>query len=202
MSDARTLAVYNGQSDDYAAMMDREAARDPMIDRFIAACPTRGRVLDLGCGAGHYARRMAAAGLQVDALDAAEAMVARTGQIPGVVARLGRFEDLTAQCFYDGIWAYFSLLHAPRNELPGHLARIAAALRPGGTFFVAMKRGSGHKRDRLDRYYEYYQRDELESLLTAAGLQPVEHWTGRAEGLAGHPEGWITVHARADAADA
>jgi len=64
MSDDRTLAVYNRQTDEYAAMMDREAASDPMIGRFIAACPAGARVLDLGCGTGHYAKRMAEAGLR------------------------------------------------------------------------------------------------------------------------------------------
>ncbi len=195
MSDERTLAVYNRQSDEYAAMMDREAARDPIIDRFIAACPAGGRVLDLGCGAGHYARRMAEAGLRVDAIDAAKAMVARTSPLPGVTARLGRFEDLDAKDVYDGIWAYFSLLHSPRADMPSHLARIAAVLRPGGILFLGMKRGSGGGRDRLDRHYEYYERDELEALLTGAGLRPGDCWYGKAEGMAGHPEGWIVLTA-------
>lgn len=195
MSDARTLAVYERQSDDYAAMMDREAARDPMIDRFIDACPAGGRVLDLGCGAGHYAARMAKAGLQVDAMDAAQAMVERTGRIAGVYARLARFDDLDAEALYDGIWAYFSLLHAPRAAMPEHLARISRALRPDGVLFLGMKRGSGGKRDRLDRHYEYYERDELETLLRDAGLTPEQHWHGQAEGMAGHPEGWVVISA-------
>lgn len=64
MSDPRTISVYDRQSDDYAAMIEKEALRDPMIARFIAACPPGGRVLDLGCGPGHYALRMAEAGLE------------------------------------------------------------------------------------------------------------------------------------------
>ena len=195
MSDDRTLALYNSQSAEYAAMMEREAARDPMITRFIAACPKGGRVLDLGCGAGHYAERMAAAGLRVDATDAARAMVELTARRPGVSARLARFEDLDASDTYDGIWAYFSLLHAPRADLPGHLDRIARALKPGGILFLAMKRGQGGKRDNLDRYYEYYEDEELKQHLATAGLHPAEIWHGTAEGMAGHPEGWIVISA-------
>ena len=195
MSDARTLAVYNRQSDDYAAMMDRQAAGDPLIGRFIAACPAGGRVLDLGCGAGHYARRMAAADLRVEAIDAAEAMVERTAKLPSVSARLGRFEDLDERDAYDGVWAYFSLLHAPRVDMPDHLARIATALRPGGVLFLGLKRGRGGGRDRLDRHYEYYERADLDRLLTGAGLRPGDCWFGTAEGMAGHPEGWIVMAA-------
>ncbi len=197
MSDARTIAVYDRQTAEYAAMMDREATRDPMIVRFIEACHPGGTVLDLGCGPGHYAGRMAEAGLSTEAIDASAAMVERAAQIPGVAARLGRFEDLAERDRYDGIWAYFSLLHAARADLPGHLARIAAALKPGGVLFIGMKRGSGSGRDRLDRYYEYYERAELDEMLVAAGLTPVDHWTGKASGLAGHPQGWIVI--RADA---
>ncbi len=197
MTDAQTLAVYNEQTDDYAAIMDREAAQDPMIDRFIAACPAGGQVLDLGCGAGHYARRMAEAGLVVDAIDAAQAMVDRTNQLPGVTAWLGQFEDLNKENTYDGVWAYFSLLHAERKDLPGHLDRIARALRPGGVLFMGMKRGKGSKRDRLNRYYEYYEAEELDELLSNAGLKTVDRWFGKAAGMAGNPEGWIVVSAHA-----
>ncbi|GGH38874.1 Methyltransferase domain-containing protein [Cribrihabitans marinus] len=197
MSDPRTLAVYNSQADAYVEMMEREASDDQMIGRFIAACPEGGRVLDLGCGPGHYARRMAETGLQVEAIDASEAMVDRASRLPGVSVRLGRFEDLTTTARYDGIWAYFSLLHASRAELPAHLDRIARALKPGGVLFLGMKRGNGGGRDRLDRYYEYYQRDELESLLTDAGLTPRAHWLGQGAGLAGSVSGWIVI--RADA---
>ncbi len=197
MSDARTLAVYAERGDDYAAMMDKEAARDSMIARFIAACPPGGRVLDLGCGTGHYARRMAEAGLVVEARDAVPEMVERAGRLPGVTARLERFDELAEVQTYDGIWCYFSLLHAARAEFPGHLRRISTALRKGGVMFLGMKRGSGGGRDRLDRYYEYYERDELESHLKAAGLSPTDHWFGQAEGLAAHPEGWVVISAHA-----
>jgi len=197
MSDAATIAVYDRRSGAYAAMMEKEAASDPIIDHFIAACPPNGRVLDLGCGPGHYAERMARAGLRVDAIDASKAMVERATRRPGVSARLGRFEDVTGEQLYDGVWAYFSLLHAKRAELAGHLDRIAATLKPAGVLFLGMKRGSGCGRDRLDRYYEYYEREELEALLVAAGLISTAHWTGIAAGLSGHPEGWIVLRAHA-----
>lgn len=195
MSDARTLGVYADQAEAYVAMMEREAARDEMIGHFVAACPPGGRVLDLGCGPGHYAELMAEAGLLVEAMDAVPEMVERSAARPGVTAWQGRFEDLVAQDRYDAIWAYFSLLHAPKEDMPDHLAAIARALKPGGVFFIALKRGSGAKRDALGRFYTYYEKDTIEPLLVAAGLTPQRHWTGRAEGLAANPEGWIVVQA-------
>lgn len=197
MSDTETLKVYAAQADEYVAMMDREAERDPMIERFLHACKPGGHLLDLGCGPGHYARRMAAEGFTVEAMDAVPEMVERASAHIGVDARLGRFEDVTETDHYDGIWAYFSLLHAPRADLDRHLSAIARALKPGGVLFIGMKRGTGGGRDRLGRFYEYYERDTLEDHLNSAGLTPVAHWTGKAAGLAANPEGWIVVHAHA-----
>ena len=196
MSDATTLGVYASQTEDYAAMMDREARNDTVIGPFIAACKPGGRVLDLGAGPGHFAQRMAEAGLVAEAWDAVPEMVERAAARPGVSARLARFEDLAESDAYDGIWAYFSLLHAPRAAFPGHVAAIARALKPGGVFVLALKRGTGGGRDRLGRHYEYYEQPELETLLRANGLAPAQVWTGIAPGLAGHPDGWIAILAR------
>lgn len=197
MSDIETLGVYARQADDYATMMEREAADDPLIDTFIAACPRGAKVLDLGCGPGHFAGRMAHAGLHVDAMDAVPEMVARTSARSGVNARLGRFEDVTQTQEYDGIWAYFSLLHAPRADFATHLEAVARALKPGGVFFIGMKRGTGGKRDTLGRHYEYYERPDLEEHLRSAGLTPIQHWLGRSAGLSGQRDGWIVIRARA-----
>ena len=197
MSDARTLAVYNRQADAYAAMMAEAAAEDPVLRRFVDAVRPGGRVLDLGCGPGGHAAVMAAAGLSVDAIDAAPAMAARADAIAGVSARVGRFEDVAGEGVYDGVWASFSLLHAPRAHLPSHLRRVARAMRPGAPLFVGMKAGEGEGRDRLGRFYVYYGRDALEALLRGAGLTPRDHWTGRSSGLDGVESPWIVM--RADA---
>lgn len=196
MSDEETLGVYAEQTEKYVAMVEKEAARDPVIGAFIAACPPGGAVLDLGCGPGHYAQIVAAAGLIPTAWDAVPEMVEHANARAGVTAHVARFDDLTTTDAYDGIWAYFSLLHAPRDAFPRHITAIARALKPGGVFVLALKRGTGGGRDKLGRHYEYYEQPELDAHLTAAGLTPTQHWTGVAPGLAGHPDGWIAILAR------
>lgn len=197
MSDDETLGVYASQTDKYAAMMDREAENDTVIGPFIAACAPQGRVLDLGCGPGHYAQMMADAGLKPDAWDAVPEMIDFAKTRKGVRARVARFDDLTAENTYDGIWAYFSLLHAPRDAFPRHLAAIARALKPNGVFVLALKSGTGGKRDTIGRHYEYYEQAELEDHLRAHNLRPQQHWSGVATSLAGHPDGWIAILSRA-----
>lgn len=195
MSDPETLTVYNKQADEYVEMMHDYAAKDPLIGKFIGACPAGGKVLDLGSGPGGYAVLMANAGLQVDAIDAASEMVARIKEMDGITARVGVFDDITGHDIYDGIWASFSLLHAPRDALPRHLSDLKTALKPDGVFFIGMKMGVGGKRDALGRHYEYYSKDELETLLKNAGFTPVDHWTGQGKGLDKTYHGWVVIQA-------
>ncbi|MCV6591402.1 MAG: SAM-dependent methyltransferase, partial [Silicimonas sp.] len=97
---------------------------------------------------------------------------------------------------YDGIHANFSLLHAPKIEMPGHLGRISRALRPRGVFHIGMKTGTGEARDALGRFYAYYQEDELTALLAAAGLNVIAKDRGREKGLAGTVDPWMILLAR------
>ena len=197
MSDDETLAVYAAKADEYAELTDDAAGQDPNLVAFIAAMPPAGRVLDLGCGPGGSAARMAKAGLRVDAFDPVAEMVALAGRHAGVNARVAGFEDITTIALYDGIWANFSLLHAPRDAMPDHLRRIAAALKPGGRFHIGVKTGTGSKRDTLGRRYTYYGESELAGLLSAAGLTVFDRRAGCDKGLDGVEARWITMAAHA-----
>jgi len=195
MSDPETLAVYAAQADRYANLTQDANERDPILAEFIAAIPTAGHVLDLGCGPGDSARVMAAAGLNVLAVDAVAEMVALAAQHKGVTAKQQTFDDINGSALYDGIWANFSLLHAPRAALPHILKSLHIALRPNGRFHIGMKLGSETKRDTIGRNYTYVTQDELNGLLAAAGFTITKTTTGRDKGLDGTYADWIAVAA-------
>lgn len=194
MTDRETLAVYATKSEEYADVTEG-LARDPLLAAFIKAVKPQGDVLDLGCGPGIAAHQMALAGLHVTAMDPVAEMVALAARYPGVTARIGGFDDLTGTDVYDGIWANFSLLHAPRADMPRHLSDIARALRPGGVFHIGVKLGSGSRRDRIGRLYTYFTEDELAGLLTDAGLKVTDRLKGRDKGLDGTDADWICLRA-------
>ena len=193
MTDARTRAVYDAQAADYAARFDAAIPRD--LRDFAGHLPPGGAVLDLGCGPGGMAQWLAGQGFAVEAWDASAEMAALAAARPGVAARQRGFETLSSDGAYDGIWASFSLLHAARAELPGLIGRIARALRPGGTAYLAMKLGTGEGRDRLGRFYAYVSEAELTGWLADAGLRIGAVRTGAAKGLAGTEEPFVTVFA-------
>ncbi len=194
--DDETLAYYGRAADDYA---ERTAhlEKDPALEAFIAALPEGARVLDLGCGPGVMAGRMAAEGFSVLATDAVPEMVEMAAARPGVEARVARFDEIEGAAEFDGVWANFSLLHAPRGDLPGHLRAIRRALRRGGLFHIGMKVGEGEKRDELGRLYTFFTEAELRGLLTDAGFSVMDARRGREAGMTGVPEDWITILAEA-----
>lgn len=194
MSDRETLRVYGNKADEYAALTNG-ASDDPALATFINALPSGARVLDLGCGPGQAAASMARAGLEVDATDATQAMVALAARHDGVNAWQATFEDLEGSDIYDGIWANFSLLHAPRGDMPRHLDALRDMLKSGGMIHIGMKTGTGEHRDDLGRLYTYYTQEELNGLLRVAGFTPFSSTTGSEKGLDGVLADWFTIAA-------
>lgn len=192
MTDKETLNVYAEKAEEYARRFT-STKPDLHLAAFMLAVPGKGRVLDLGCGTGRSTAIMKEAGLQADALDASPEMaeIARTKN--GVDVTIGGFETLDAVGVYDGIYANFSLLHAPKSEMPRHLARVSKALVPGGFFHIGLKTGTGEKRDALGRFYAYYTDAEITGLLDDAGFVVIERSFGADAGLDGTVAPWIIL---------
>ncbi len=197
MSDLETLGVYAKKAQEYADLTEADPNERPLRTAFIDALPQGAHVLDLGCGPGQTAAAMARAGLQVSAMDAVPEMVAMAEKNDGVDARVATFDDIEDEAIYDGIWANFSLLHAPRADMPRHLAALHRAMKPGGIFHIALKSGEGEKRDSLGRLYTYYTDAGLSGLVTAAGFTITDRTSGSGVGLDGTPAEWIALRAHA-----
>ena len=195
MPDARTIAVYDAKAADYARMVD-SGGPDQSLRDFISTLPKGASVLDLGCGPGGASAHMRNAGLNPDPVDASPAMVALAKERFGLASRLATFDDIDGEALYDGVWANFSLLHAPRADLPHLFAALAHALRSGGHFHVGVKTGTGEARDAIDRLYTYVTVEELHRLFTDAGLTVVSTREGSEKGLAGTDDPFVLCLAR------
>lgn len=194
MIDDETISAYNTQVEAYADLT-KPTSPDPHLVAFMAHVKSGGHILDLGCGPANAAAEMRAHGFQVDAVDASPEMVRIANETHDIGARLASFDDIDEADAYDGIWANFSLLHAPAEDFPRHLVALYRALRPGGHFHIGMKLGTGSARDKLGRHYSYYSQPELSGLLTQAGFVIDEAFTGEIMGLAGSVEPWIALRA-------
>lgn len=115
--------------------------------RLLRALPARcERVLDVGCGKGEFAIRLAERSARVDAVDLSAAMIeAARLVVPGnVTCHQGDIAELPLpDGAYDAITSISALHHL---DLPVVLPRLARALRPGGVLI-----GVSHHRLDLPR---------------------------------------------------
>lgn len=157
--DPETLAFYDREASAYLAGHIQGGGE--YLAGFLALLPPRARVLELGCGGGHDAETMIAAGLDVDATDGTPALAAEASRRLSRPVRVLRFDELDASAAYDGVWASACLLHVPSQHLPDILARIHRALRPGGVHFASYKATGREGRDRLGRWYNQLTAEDL-----------------------------------------
>ncbi len=192
MPDKKTIAFYNNAADRYAEFTHTGEA-DAHLQAFMALLPAGGQVLDLGCGPAKASALMRDAGFVPDPVDAATGMITLANEAYDIGARLLTFDQIDMVAAYDGVWANFSLLHAPRDALPGHLAAIATALRSKGILHIGMKTGEGELRDKIDRKYTFVTVPELQGLLETAGFAVIGVEEGREMGCAGTVDPFVVM---------
>ncbi len=118
-----------------AAYRYRPPYPDALFD-FLAGLPVqRRRALDLGCGTGKLAHRLAASFAQVDAIDPSASMlaIADDGRRQNISWILGRAEEAELAPSYDLVTAGASIHWM---DHPIIFPRIAASLDPGGYIII------------------------------------------------------------------
>lgn len=136
-----TLEFYEAHAKRY---FDDTVVRMPTEshDAFLCELAAKACILDAGCGSGRDARRFRELGYCVEAFDASPRLASLASEHAGIPVEVLRFEDYdTRPLRYDGIWAFASLLHVGRSDLPAVIGRLAASLRPGGVLFASFKIG-------------------------------------------------------------
>lgn len=164
--DEETLQFYRRNAESYAAWAKAPSTR---LIAFLGLLPPSGSILELGCGAGNHAAEMLARGFTLRATDGSPEMAEVATRRLNHPVETMRFEELDDHDAFDGVWASACLLHVPRDELAGILARIHRALKAGGAFYASFKTGEGDGRDSLGRYYNYPSADWLSATYAAAG---------------------------------
>jgi SAM-dependent methyltransferase len=164
--DDATLRFYRRNAESYAAWAKAPSTR---LIAFLGLLPPGGSVLELGCGAGNHAAQMLARGFALRATDGSPEMAEVASRKLNYPVEVMLFDQLDAREAYDGVWASACLLHVPKEELAGILARIHRALKSDGIFYASFKTGESDGRDSLGRYYNYPSADWLKSAYDAAG---------------------------------
>ena len=106
------------------------------VDAVLEALPQR--VLEVGCGPGEAAERIAMSGAEIEALDISDRMVELT-RARGVRARVGDVQELPFEAeSFDAALAAWMLYHVP--DVERGIAELARVLRHGGRLVVVTNR--------------------------------------------------------------
>jgi cyclopropane fatty-acyl-phospholipid synthase-like methyltransferase len=190
MSDPRTRIVaegYDAMSDHFNAWRDRIVGdpRERWRDELASRLADGDRILELGCGAGVPDALALAERFQVTGVDISEEQIARARA--SVPAATFVRADFTALDFdpgsFDGVAAFYSFNHVPRNLLAPLFARIHSWLVPGGYFLSAF--GTGDTESWVGEwlgttmFFSSFPPETTSRLLAEAGFELVLDEIGR-----------------------
>lgn len=188
-----TTSFYDDNAKTYATR-DRKPPT-ARLDAFLAALPEKARILELGCGGGQDCAYMLSKGFDVTPTDGSAELARRAEKLIGRPVKVMRFEELSANEEFDGIWAEASLLHVPRADLAGVLALIHNTLKEDGVFHASFKAGTTEGHDDFGRYYNYPSREWLQELLIAGGWRDVAINEADGGGYDNKPTRWLYLSA-------
>lgn len=163
------------------------------LRRLVDAVPAGGTALEVGSGPGWDADFVESQGVAVRRTEVAQAFIDFQAERGKHVDKL----DVTCDELggpYDAVMALAVLQHVDRAQIPSLLRRVAAALRPGGVFLVAILEGVGERWEVGDSGNPYFvvlwEESAFQTLLEDAGLGVEWRFGGGAE------ESWLMLLAR------
>jgi len=188
----RTLAHYEHNADAFfAGTIDHDVSQN--IDALLGAieAPAPWTILDLGCGPGRDLKTFSALGHKAIGLDGSARFAEMARSYSGCEVWHQDFLHLDLPpAMFDGIFANASLFHVPSAELPGVLAQLYGALKPGGVLFSSNPRGDNREGWNGPRYGSYYDYETWERYLSTAGFIPLHHYY-RPAGLPREQQPWL-----------
>jgi SAM-dependent methyltransferase len=173
----RTAAVYAERF--HGHLHDKPLDR-AMLSGFAGLVDGDGVIADVGCGTGTTSRMLADCGSDVVGIDLSPNMIAEARRLnPGLRFQVGSMTDLDFDDgYFDGICAWYSVIHIPDELLPHVFSEFHRLLRPGGWVLVAFQVGE-QPREFKQAFGEevsltFYRRqpDAVALLLDDAGLNP------------------------------
>jgi len=168
-----TKKFYDKHAKDYEKNLTEEFEKLLENDRDLFLKSLKGkRILDVGSGPDRDSLYFKNKGFEPLCIDFSGKMIdiCRKKELNAKVMDIENM-DFSDNSF-DGIWAYTSLIHIPKNKVKRVIEKIYKMLRPKGVFFIGMTEGSSEIIEEDDKYpgekkfKALYKEKELVSLLS------------------------------------
>jgi ubiquinone/menaquinone biosynthesis C-methylase UbiE len=180
---AATQAGYDAVAEEYATRFFDELAAKPldraMLDCLVEMTRGLGMIADIGCGPGQIARHLTDHGAEAMGIDLSPEMVKLAQRLsPDIPFHVGDMLALDLENnSLGGIAAFYSVIHAPPEQIPQVMREFYRVLHPGGLALLAFHIGEEVKH--LEEWWEkpvsldfhFYQPATLARRLEAAGFR-------------------------------
>lgn len=196
MSTSGTIEYYDTNADQF---FEQTVAVDmtPLYGRFLVHLPKGGRILDAGCGSGRDAKVFLEKGYAVTAMDGSAELARRASAFLGKEVICCRFDEITFDAEFEGVWACASLLHVEGQVLPDVLGKLAKSLKLDGVLYMSFKQGDGERIDGNGRHFIDMTLERLEDLVHSSGqLEILETWETQDQRPQKRDERWWNCLAR------
>lgn len=164
-----------------------------LYDKFIRYLPVEGNVLDVGCGSGRDSLFFKKCGYNVTAVDASIEMCQRATVLIGQSVQQMKFEDISFENHYDGVWACASLLHVDKTSIKDILERLVKSLVPNGVLYASWKYGIGERVDGNRFYCDYNEKNIRQLVDGIKQTQLLEIWISKDTRSADYNTKWINL---------
>ena len=152
-----------------------------------------GKILDVGCGSGRDLQKFKNLGYEVIGIDASIEMVKKAKALSGEKVLNLKFNEITWENEFDGIWASASLLHVPVNEISNTIKLLWKSLKRSSPFFMSFKYGE-NSYTKNERHFQNYTEVTVEPILDNLEEHKVEKiWTTADKRLNRKGENWLNL---------
>lgn len=201
-------STYDAVAESYARLLPDarfEAPADHGMIRAFVAHVTEGNaqsVVDAGCGTGRMTRLLASLGVDVSGIDLSPGMISVARRnYPGLSFDAAGLSELPfADMQLGGVFAWYSIIHSPPEELPRVFAEFFRVLTPGGHALLSFQVGEGHRH--LSRAYghdvslesQLFTPETIAGLLTDSGFSVIARMTRQARAQEKTPQAVLLAH--------
>lgn len=199
MTDSQVQQAYAARASEYTTILGAiDDMHEPDRNRIEHwAQQIGGRIIDAGCGPGHWTDFLHKRGADISGIDLVPAFIEsarlRFPDVPFQVSSLRAFDE--ADGSLSGLLAWYSLIHLPPADLPPVLCEFARVLSPQGHLLVGFF--DGEPAEPLDHAVApayHWSVDQMSSLLHDAGFEVIDTETRQDSG--NRPHAAISAFAR------
>ena len=178
-SDVRVRDGYAARAGEYTELFGDIGQMDDVdrgrIGRW--ADGVGGRILDAGCGPGHWTAFLADRGADVEGIDLVPDFIAgASARFPQIPYRVASLTDVAIPAdSLGGVLAWYSLIHASPDELPLLLTAARRSIREGGRLLIGFFDGpDGEPFPHAVTTAHYWSVDGMSTLLERAGFSVID----------------------------